>query len=440
LPPPRLETARARPGAAGRPSTGQPAGGGELWTRGAAPRPAGPATALVRLAPGVGSAALAASPRFAGFKVKDELALGDRALVEVALPAGLAFGAARARLLAVPGVQTVMENAERHPLGFDFTDRDPRLGEQWAHLPTRSDTEPAWSLVPAAQQSQVIVAVLDTGLDVDHPEFAGRVVAPRDMTGDEASDPTDVHDVQQHGTHCAGIVGAAGDNGVGVAGVAWGVKIMPVKVLGDSGFGSDFGILMGMLYAIRYRPEPDDGSRVRVLSMSLGAESGSVNALYEEVIQEARAAGIVVVIAAGNSGHEFVGSPASAPSAVCVGSTADYMLWERLSQFSNFGDQLDVTAPGSDILSTVPKPVGGSYDEAYASFSGTSMACPYVAGLAALITARYDPTNGRMDAAWVDALQARLADSADDLGDPGRDPLYGSGRVNAARAVAPATL
>jgi subtilisin family serine protease len=212
------------------------------------------------------------------------------------------------------------------------------------------------------------------------------------------------------------------------------VKIMPFKVLGGNATG--FEVVQAIVDASKFVAQ--DGSHVRVINMSLGTVSGGEDAYFAEAIAQARAAGVVVVAAAGNDGREVVGSPANTPNCIAVGSTGHYLDWEMLSSFSNHGDRLDISAPGEDILSTLPG--NGSGTAQYGYESGTSMASPYVAGVAALVAAKYDPNNQSMTAAFADKIKARLLKAVDDLGVPGWDPLYGAGRLNAAKAVTPATI
>ena len=392
---------------------------------------------LVGLREGADPLRVLAEPGLAGFEPLAAMLLNGRPLLKLAPPAGMTFAEARRRLVRAPGVRLVEENAVRRPSAFTFTERDPQLDAQWAHRADRANTEAAWEAVPLADQAKVIVAVLDTGLDVTHPEFAGRVVDPRNFTYDGGE--AEVTDDVGHGTHVAGIVGAAGNNDVGVAGVAWGVKIMPVKVLSTAG-GQDYDIVSGVLHAVRYRPSPDDGSRVRVINLSLGSDVGSVSSVYAEAFAEARAAGVTVVVATGNSNVSQVAAPANTPDCLAVGATANYAAWEKLAHFSNHGDRLDLTAPGADILSTTPE--GGVYgvEPGYARMSGTSMAAPFVAGVAALVYARYDKQNASLTAAFADKVRTRLLAAVDDLGTPGWDPYFGAGRTDAGRAVGPATL
>ncbi|MEB3222492.1 MAG: S8 family serine peptidase [Candidatus Sericytochromatia bacterium] len=421
----RVDTVLARPAPVrvGR----LPGARGELYT----------GAYLVKLAAGRDEAGLLGHPALAGARARGTLQMGRGLLVRLEPPAGAEPSAWRAAVASVPGVIGVTPEARRFL--HQLTSTDPLIGRQWAHRTDLANTPGAWSVVPVADQAKVVVAVLDSGLDVGHPEFAGRIVGQRNSTA-SAADPSDVTDVEGHGTHVTGIVGANGADGNGIAGVAWGAKILPVKVFPDNAAGTDMDILSGFMYAINWRPTPDDGSRVRVVNMSLGSPTGEVSALWLEAVQIARDLGVVVVVASGNEALPFAATPANTPGVLSVGSTAQYLGWESVSGFSNGGPTLDLVAPGEDILSTLPTAGSTLGMATYGSTSGTSMASPYVAGVAALAVARYDKNNARVEGSFVDLLLARLRKAVTDLGPPGRDSLSGFGRLDARRAVAPETL
>jgi serine protease len=395
----------------------------------------------------------------AGFVTLGEVRFNKR-FAAVQLPGDLTLAEANRLLASRPGVAGVELNRIHRPSASSGEPDDPRFAEQWSHR--RTAARDLWqSDVPVVDASGVIVAVLDTGLDVTHPEFAGRVIAPQNMILDENPSAsavpveTDVKDLVGHGTHCAGIIGASGNNQVGVAGVSWNVNLMPVKVLGANG-GTDFQVLQGISYALG---EDLDGNgtarasyltteglgerRVRVISMSLGAYYHGRRPAYDDAFARARDMGVMVVVAAGNEGSE-VATPANAAHALAVSATSPYrignQIWEWLSGFSNRGDRIDLAAPGGLILSTVPTyetvdDEGSPLPTDYSTASGTSMACPYVAGTAALVVAKHDPEHHRKDAAFYDAVRQHLLATTDDMGAPGKDPLYGWGRVNVQKAV-----
>lgn len=365
----------------------------------------------------------------------------------ISLPEGMALAEAHQLLRARPGVGAIALNW-LHKTQATYAAPQNTLGiaSQWSHRQTQALD--LWTGVDPAKNvdaSKVIVAVLDTGLDTTHPEFTDRWVAPQNFTADNGGDVVNAADGQGHGTHCAGIIGASGNKAFGVAGVAWDVKLMPVKVLSNTGSGDDMGILQGIAYALgqdvddggprqAYTSYPGVGdSRVRVISMSLGASYHGRVPAYDEAFARARAQGVTVVVAAGNDGNE-VGSPANASHALAVSSTSANMIgpqiWEWLSGFSNRGERIDLAAPGGNILSTLPVA-----KDSYGLASGTSMATPYVAGVAALVIAKHDPDHAKLNASFHDAVSQHLYASADDLGAPGKDPQYGHGRVNVRKAV-----
>lgn len=395
----------------------------------------------------------------AGFEALGTLSLSKR-FAAVSLPTGMSLSDAHRTLRARPGVEGLSLNFV-HRAASVPAPTPSRFDEQWAHHMT--GTRQLWRDHGMATASHLIVAVLDSGLDTTHPEFAGRVVAPQNFTPDNGGALTDVKDGHKHGTHVAGIIGA---QGLEVAGVAPDVALMPIKVLDNANSGTTWGIVQGMTYAMGERIteeirdgegqpqtrvrepymtgwEPQDQRRVRVMNMSLGSAYHGKTALYESALAAAKELGILVVVSAGNDGIE-VGNPANSPNALAVSSTSVYRLgdryWEWLSGFSNRGDAIGLAGPGGQILSTMPwddyqDPSGAPQPTRYGLLSGTSMAAPYVAGAAALVIAKYPPTDGVYDAAYVERIKAHLFATADDLGAPGKDPKYGYGRINVLRAL-----
>lgn len=204
------------------------------------------------------------------------------------------------------------------------------------------------------------VAVLDTGLDLGHPAFAGRPVVGATFVGQP------VQDLNGHGTHCTGT--AAGPQSppgtIARYGIAYASSIYIGKVLTNAGSGSSGGVLAGMNWAI--------ANRCQVISMSLGAQGG-VYPPYTQAGQAALNAGLLIVAAAGNAGAA-TGAPANSPTILSVASLDPSL---TPSSFSNFG-KIDIAAPGRDVFSSLPRP------RLYGVLSGTSMACPHVAGCAAL--------------------------------------------------------
>ena len=277
---------------------------------------------------------------------------------------------------------------------------DPMIGELWGLA--KIHAAEAWALTPG--DAKTVLAIVDTGVDYTHPDLAGRVVKGHDFANDD-DDPMDGH---SHGTHCAGTAAATADNGIGIAGVAPGVTVMAVKVLSDQGSGTTDDVCAGIVYAA------DHGAHV--ISMSLGGTGGQQ--AKQAAVDYARSKGAIVVVAMGNNGGNVAVYPGACKGVVAVGATqAD----DTRASFSNYGDWNGVAAPGHKILSTVP-------NNGYQAYSGTSMATPHVAGLAALIRSQ-DPS---LDA---EAVFARLKAGAVDLGKPGFDPEFGFGRIDAAASL-----
>lgn len=288
------------------------------------------------------------------------------------------------------------------------TPNDPQYLSQYA-LPKIS-APAAWDVTTGS--SGIVIAFLDTGVDRTHPEFAGRLLTGFDFVNND-TDPTDDNG---HGTHVAGIAAAAGNNETGVAGVAWGIKILPVKVLDSQGGGSTSDVIRGIDYAIE--------QKVRILNLSLGSPFPSAN--LQAAVNRALDAGILIVAAAGNCGAGGDGCPsvnsalypAAFPGVIAVGATTQ---GDLKASFSTAASYVWVTAPGSSILSTYK-------DGGYRSISGTSMASPFVAGEAALMLS----INPSMT---VSELQTAIASSVVDLGASGRDDQFGYGRIDLRKAV-----
>ncbi len=264
--------------------------------------------------------------------------------------------------------------------------------------------------------SGVKVAILDTGIDYTHPDLDDVYAGGHDFVDDD-NDPKDENG---HGTHCAGIV-AAEDNGEGVIGVAPHASIYAVRVLDAYGSGYTSDIIAGIDWAI------DNG--MDVISMSLGG--GSYDSAFNDAVNRAYNAGIVVVAASGNDGKNQISYPAAYDNAIAVGAIdKDH----QLASFSNYGPEQEVVAPGVDIYSTMPTysvtltSWWYGYSKNYDTMSGTSMACPMVAGVVALIlSANHDLTPAQ--------VRDILHTTSTDLGPSGWDERYGYGEVNAPAAV-----
>jgi len=223
--------------------------------------------------------------------------------------------------------------------------------------------------------SGIVVAILDTGIDRDHPDLKDQIIDGRNFTGEGSKE--NFTDGNGHGTHVAGTI-AAIENGSGVVGVAPEAKLLIGKVLKDSGSGSYKSIIDGIEWATKWRGKNDE--RVRVISMSLG---GSYNdPRMEKAILKAVSKGILVVVASGNEGDgseltEEYGYPALYRECVTVAACDES---GKLAEFSNNHKEVDIIAAGVDVLSTYP-------NSSYAVLSGTSMATPHISGALALIIA-----------------------------------------------------
>jgi type VII secretion-associated serine protease mycosin len=301
-------------------------------------------------------------------------------------------------------VSAAVPNYVRRALGTP-NDLLVQKGDPRFYLPTVRLPQ-AWDLGKGS--ASVVVAVIDTGVDADHPELAGRVVPGYDFVNDDA-DPADDH---YHGTFVAGVIAAKPDNGAGIAGAAWDASIMPLKVLGADGSGTDADVATAITWAT------DHGADV--INMSLGGPESSP--VLKDAIDYAVAHDVVVVAAAGNEGSDEPHYPAAYPDVVAVGATD----WAgNLTGFSSYGSWVDVAAPGDAIVGTYPAP--GPEPE-YAQASGTSFAAPIVAGIAALVRAK--------NPAWTQAqVVSQLLRTARDAGPQGVDLAYGHGIVDASAAL-----
>jgi len=255
----------------------------------------------------------------------------------------------------------------------------------------------------------VVIAVLDTGIASNHPEFANKILPGYDFFNKD-DDPTDDHG---HGTHVAGTSVALIDNGIGTAGVCPKCSVMPVKVLNENNSGTWSGVASGVIYAA------DNGANIIV--MSLGSVAGTRT--IAEAIEYAVEKGVLIVAAAGNINSDKEFFPAAYSGVIGVSATEKSNLRWSLS---NYGDYVDISAPGHLIYGT-HKDLDNLYD-GHLFMSGTSMATPHVAGLAGLLWSQ-DPTRSREE------VENLLLGTAFDLGDPGRDKYFGVGRIDPLTAL-----
>ncbi|MCL6579636.1 MAG: S8 family serine peptidase, partial [Candidatus Bathyarchaeota archaeon] len=262
----------------------------------------------------------------------------------------------------------------------------------------------------------VKIAVIDTGIDYDHPDLAGNIAGGKSFV----SYTPDYMDDHGHGTHVAGII-AAEDNDVGVVGVAPEAKLYALKALDSGGSGYISDIVAAIDWAV--------ANGIQIISMSFGSNSDDVS--MREACNNAYNAGVLLVAAAGNDGYwgrDTVDYPARYDSVIAVAATDQN---NNRAYWSSRGPSLELAAPGVSIYSTY-------LDDVYATASGTSMACPHVSGVAALvfnspIDSAYDLDN---DGVWdASEVRRKLRDTADDLGYAGWDSSYGWGLVDADEAA-----
>src|SRR5512143_575050 len=441
-------------------------------------------------APPVGSAALAAPATAAGLGVAirarlSALPAAAQFLVRSVSPALLAArvqlrdslqrDAIAAALRRDPAIESVERNGlvrldthRRSGSGVAAVPGDPLYPRQAWHYGL-IDLPRAWAITTGS--AAVLVAVVDNGIRYDHPAVAGNLThdgydfvsrtSVKQCSGgtiDEAGDGDgyDTDPVQpadydwdfrrscviglttsgNHGLHVAGTIGAVGNDGIGVTGVNWTVRIRPVRVLGVSGAGRFYDIAQGILYAAGLPADNGQGGTVtapsaaRVVNLSLGGPSGSTT-LHNAVIA-ATNAGALVVASAGNDANTSLLYPAAYPEALSVSAVGPDGL---LASYSSYGSTVDIAAPGGDfadggasfsVLSSAWNFVTGT--PIYDAWDGTSMAAPHVTGVAALLLAQ-DPS------LTVAQLRARLTTYAVDAGAPGPDNQYGAGIVNARNSL-----
>ena len=303
-----------------------------------------------------------------------------------------------------------IEFAERDYLAqAAFLPNDPSVvsGDAW-HL-SRIQAGQAWDFTTGL--SNAVVAVLDSGINPAHPDLLGQVLPGYDFVNED-DDPSDDFG---HGTAVAGAVAAAGNNGIGVAGVAYSCRVLPVKVLDASGFASYSCIAQGIRYAV------DQGARVINLSI-VGSESSDT---LQDAVNHAWSNNAVIVAAAGNNADAVPQYPAACDHVVGVSATEpdDSLAW-----FSSYGNTVTLAAPGDDIWT-----IQNHASEPYGAWRGTSFASPIAAGVAALVAAENPSLSNTQ-------IVAILEQTADDIGEVGCDTSFGHGRVNAGRAVYAASL
>ncbi len=301
---------------------------------------------------------------------------------------------------------------------------DPLYSSQWGL--EKINAASAWDVVTGTPAA--VIAVVDSGIDLAHSDLAGQLwINPGEIPGNGVDDDNNgyvddvngwnfvsgsnnISDGNGHGTQVAGVIGAATNNGTGIAGLCWNCRIMPVRVMADSGAANYSDIAAGVAYAA--------AKGAKVINLSLGGYASS-NAL-RDAINAAAAQGTVVVGGAGNDNTSALFYPAAYENVLAVAGTT---ITDTKATFSNYGTWVDVSAPGETITTTF---LGGDYGPA----SGTSLSAPFVSGLAGLIRSRW-PT-------WTEVMVRnqilRTTDAIDSL-NPGYAGQLGTGRIDAAAAM-----
>ncbi|MBJ6723707.1 S8 family serine peptidase [Geomesophilobacter sediminis] len=274
---------------------------------------------------------------------------------------------------------------------------------QW-HLPKIS-APTGWDITTGS--ASVPIAIVDSGVDPTHPDLSSRLITGYNFL----NSTTDTHDVLGHGTAVAGTAAATGNNGIGVAGVAWQNPIMPIVVLDANDSASYSNIANGITFAV------DHG--VRIINVSIGGSSAS--STLQNAVNYAWNKGALVFVSAMNNSTSTPYYPAACTNAIAVSSTDQN---DNLSSFSNYGSWITLSAPGSYIYTTNN---GGGYG----AWQGTSFSSPLAAGAAALALS-VNPALSNQD------VKALLIQNADDLGTPGFDQSFGYGRINLAKTLSAA--
>ncbi|SCZ76747.1 S8 family peptidase [Acidaminobacter hydrogenoformans] len=307
-----------------------------------------------------------------------------------------------------PRIKLIEPDGEIHALADDYPWGITRVGAEAVHS------------TPGQLGEGVAVAIIDTGLDYNHPDLAGNYAGGYDFVNRD----TNPMDDNGHGTHVAGTIAAEID-GAGVVGVAPKAKIFALKVLNRKGSGDFSNVIAALDWCLTYNKDDSHNLKIRITNNSYGGSTNPDMYGYtlEAAFNKAYMDGILHIAAAGNEGdttgdEDTVGYPAKYGSVVAVAATDSS---DTRAYFSSTGPMVEISAPGYGIYSTVLR--GG-----YATYSGTSMASPHVAGVAALVMAS-DSTLSNTQ------VRARLNETALDLGTAGRDTWYGYGLVDAKKAV-----
>lgn len=335
----------------------------------------------------------------------------------------------------------VQPNYWRHALAAEITPNDPyyrpernqRQYQQW-HLP-KINANYAWSL--SKGRDDLVVAVIDSGVDLNHPDLKSRLVPGVSLVNQAGyTPPANGQDDNGHGTHVAGLIAAGTDNALGVAGCAWTGKLLPIKVLNNNGEGTDADIAAGIRWAV------DAGARIINLSLGGPAAGEAYPQAVQDAVDDAYSRGCLIIAASGNSGQEEIYYPAGLNHVVAVAATDP---WDARASYSTYGVVVDLSAPGGAGGSLFAKDTGilstfwsetSRYSDAmtgaeageYAVTAGTSMAAALVSGAAAVVW-------GWQPGWTADQVENQLAATAVDVGPAGPDEQTGAGRVDLLAAL-----
>jgi subtilisin family serine protease len=302
-----------------------------------------------------------------------------------------------ASLSACEGVRFVEPNY----LAFsaDITPTDSGWSNQYGLVNIRAPQ--GWEHTTGS--SAITIAILDTGVELTHPDLAAKITAGYDFVNNDAI----AEDDHGHGTHVAGIAAAASNNGAGIAGVSWGAYIMPVKVLNSAGGGTLGDIAAGITWATNHG--------AHIINLSIGSVSSSI--VLQNAINYAAGHGVLIIAAVGNTSGNLIFYPAAYSNVIAVGATDSL---NNRAPFSNYGSQIDLVAPGVSIYST-------NNGSSYSFRDGTSMSAGFVSGFAALLLGI--PGNS------PSSVRSLMQSTALDLGSAGWDGFYGHGLIQMDTAI-----
>ena len=303
------------------------------------------------------------------------------------------------------------------------------------YAPSSCNAPAGWSVTQG--DPNVVIAIIDSGVNGLHEEFSGRMTGGYDFTGEIISgggilSGNENSDNQGHGTHVAGIAAATGNNGKGIAGVDWNCKIMPVKVLNSSGLTNTYLEGLGIYFAVNPSWKGSSSPPANVINMSLGGATHPTNYFISDFINYALYYNTVVVLSMGNDGNQRAQTPSGWPGTIAVGAIDGK---NQPASFTTTGFDMSVTAPGVNIYST-------SYDgnDTYTVKSGTSMSAPFVSGVCSLIIASHPELNIRYNtldytALVAEKVKSHLENTATDIGSSGWDIETGYGKPDIGKAV-----